>query len=120
MRLRELERDAEAVRGVYESFLERSRQTSAQVTLEETQARIIAKATPPLYPSSPNRKLNLFVGVMLALTLGGAAVFAAETFDSGLRKTVAWYLAHEDWWQAILERRYQGERLGLAKAEKAG
>ncbi|MCG8442938.1 MAG: polysaccharide biosynthesis tyrosine autokinase [Caulobacterales bacterium] len=85
VRLRELERDAEAVRGVYESFLERSRQTSAQVTLEETQARIIAKATPPLYPSSPNRKLNLFVGVMLALTLGGAAVFAAETFDSGLR-----------------------------------
>ncbi len=43
-----------------------------------------------------------------------------ETFASGLRKTVAWYLAHEEWWQSILDRRYQGERLGLAKSEKAG
>ena len=43
-----------------------------------------------------------------------------ETFASGLRKTVEWYLAREDWWQAILERRYQGERLGLAQTEKAG
>ncbi|HEY9548246.1 MAG TPA: dTDP-glucose 4,6-dehydratase [Kiloniellaceae bacterium] len=42
-----------------------------------------------------------------------------ESFESGLRKTVAWYLAHEDWWRGILERRYQGERLGLAKGPKA-
>jgi dTDP-glucose 4,6-dehydratase len=38
-----------------------------------------------------------------------------ESFESGLRKTVAWYLDHEDWWRGILARRYQGERLGLAK-----
>ncbi|MGF1628153.1 MAG: dTDP-glucose 4,6-dehydratase [Kiloniellaceae bacterium] len=42
-----------------------------------------------------------------------------ESFASGLRKTVAWYLDHEDWWRAILARRYQGERLGLSKAQKA-
>jgi len=42
-----------------------------------------------------------------------------ESFASGLRKTVAWYLDHEDWWRGILARRYQGERLGLAKAQKA-
>lgn len=43
-----------------------------------------------------------------------------ETFQSGLRKTVAWYLGHEDWWRGIQARRYQGERLGLAKSKKAG
>lgn len=43
-----------------------------------------------------------------------------ESFASGLRKTVAWYLGQEDWWRAILERRYQGERLGLVKAQRAG
>jgi len=43
-----------------------------------------------------------------------------ESFESGLRKTVAWYLEHEDWWRGILERRYQGERLGLSKGAKAG
>ena len=36
-----------------------------------------------------------------------------ETFESGLRKTVEWYLANEDWWQSILDGSYQGERLGL-------
>ncbi len=35
-----------------------------------------------------------------------------ETFDSGLAKTVDWYLANKDWWQAILDGRYAGERLG--------
>jgi len=36
-----------------------------------------------------------------------------ETFESGLRKTVAWYLENREWWQAILNGSYQGERLGL-------
>ena len=30
-------------------------------------------------------------------------------------KTVAWYLANPTWWQAILDGRYQGERLGLSQ-----
>ena len=37
-----------------------------------------------------------------------------ESFVSGMRKTVAWYLANTDWWQPILEDRYAGERLGAA------
>jgi dTDP-glucose 4,6-dehydratase len=38
---------------------------------------------------------------------------AAETFESGLRRTVEWYVANRDWWTPILTR-YGGERLGLA------
>ncbi len=36
-----------------------------------------------------------------------------ETFASGLRQTVAWYLANEAWWQAVLSRTYRLERQGL-------
>jgi dTDP-glucose 4,6-dehydratase len=39
---------------------------------------------------------------------------AAETFESGLRRTVEWYVARRDWWAPILKARYGGERLGLA------
>ncbi|MHB8528230.1 MAG: dTDP-glucose 4,6-dehydratase [Caulobacteraceae bacterium] len=39
---------------------------------------------------------------------------AKETFESGLERTVAWYLDNEWWWRPILARRYSGERLGLA------
>ena len=36
-----------------------------------------------------------------------------ETFASGLRRTVEWYLENEPWWSAIRETSYGGERLGL-------
>ena len=34
------------------------------------------------------------------------------TFEDGIARTVVWYLANEDWWQPILDGRYQTERLG--------
>src|SRR5690554_6903204 len=37
-----------------------------------------------------------------------------ETFESGLRKTVMWYLENPGWWQRIRQHHYQGERLGVA------
>ena len=37
-----------------------------------------------------------------------------ETFETGLRKTVKWYLANESWWQRVLDGSYQGERLGAS------
>lgn len=36
-----------------------------------------------------------------------------ETFDSGLRRTVQWYLANRAWWQRIRDKVYAGERLGV-------
>lgn len=35
-----------------------------------------------------------------------------ETFESGIRQTVSWYLSHSDWWQRVLNGSYQMERLG--------
>jgi len=39
---------------------------------------------------------------------------AQETFDSGIAKTVRWYLDNAWWWQPLRER-YDGQRLGLVK-----
>ena len=30
-----------------------------------------------------------------------------ETFETGIRKTVQWYLDNEDWWQNIVSGEYQ-------------
>lgn len=35
-----------------------------------------------------------------------------ETFETGLRRTVQWYLDNPAWWQAIRSGKYRGERLG--------
>lgn len=39
-----------------------------------------------------------------------------ESFESGLRKTVRWYVDNVEWWQRIRARRYNGERLGIKAA----
>ena len=44
---------------------------------------------------------------------------AAETFETGLAKTVRWYLDNRPWWQAILDRGYKAERIGLSRAAEA-
>lgn len=37
----------------------------------------------------------------------------SETFESGITKTVQWYLDNKQWWRAIQDGSYRGERLGL-------
>lgn len=38
---------------------------------------------------------------------------ARETFETGIRKTVEWYLANPEWWSPLREKVYTGQRLGL-------
>ena len=42
-----------------------------------------------------------------------------ETFATGLRQTVQWYLDNREWWQRVQDGSYQGERLGLANRRAA-
>lgn len=37
-----------------------------------------------------------------------------ETFETGMRKTVRWYLDNEPWWRRVRDGSYRGERLGLS------
>jgi capsular exopolysaccharide synthesis family protein len=84
VRLNELERNAQASRSLYESYLTRYKETSTQEGLAQPDARLVSLAPPPTKPSSPNLRLNAIVGVVLALAGGLAAVGLAETFDAGI------------------------------------
>jgi dTDP-glucose 4,6-dehydratase len=39
---------------------------------------------------------------------------AEENFESGIEKTVRWYVDERPWWRAILERGYAAKRVGLS------
>jgi dTDP-glucose 4,6-dehydratase len=43
---------------------------------------------------------------------------ARSTFETGIRRTVEWYLDNAWWWQPIREVRYRGERLGLSNGPR--
>lgn len=77
VRLHELQREAEANRTLYESYLARYKETSAQESLEMPDSRVVTRASIPIRPSSP--KTMLILGLALMLGLGGGCVFAFLT-----------------------------------------
>ncbi len=43
---------------------------------------------------------------------------AEETFETGIKKTVRWYLERADWWKPLRDNVYRGERLGLCSSQE--
>ncbi len=86
IRLRELQRDAQANRAVYESFLNRFKQTSQQETLKTADTRIITQAVPNSVPSFPNKTRALALALIGFTTLGLGLAFLLEYFDNSIKK----------------------------------
>ena len=83
VRLRELERDVEASRDVYQAFLKRSRETEEQESLNTSSARIIGEATVPqrrAFP--PSMSLIAMVGLMLGALAAAAWIITADRLPS--------------------------------------
>ena len=81
VRLRELQREAEANRTLYEAFLARYKETSAQESLELPDSRVISKAEIPLKPSYPKTSIILALALILGGGVGSVLAFAADYFD---------------------------------------
>jgi uncharacterized protein involved in exopolysaccharide biosynthesis/Mrp family chromosome partitioning ATPase len=83
VRLRELERDVEASRDVYQSFLKRSRETEEQESLNTSSARIIGEATVPqrrTFP--PAMSLLAMIGFALGALAATGWIIAADQFSA--------------------------------------
>src|SRR4030081_2991474 len=79
VRLRELEREVEASRDVYQSFLKRSRETEEQESLNTSSARIIGEATVPQRRSFPPAvSLLAMIGFMLGALAASGLVVAPD------------------------------------------
>ena len=80
--LRELERDVQASRAVYESFLVRSRETGEQEQVDTKNIRIISKADRPIVRSSPPPSLILgLAAALLGFASGVGIVIMRETAE---------------------------------------
>jgi uncharacterized protein involved in exopolysaccharide biosynthesis/Mrp family chromosome partitioning ATPase len=83
VRLRELERDVEASRDVYQSFLKRSRETEEQETLNTSNARIIGEATVPqrrVFP--PGMSLVAMIGFIIGVLAAASWVVATDRLSA--------------------------------------
>ena len=84
VRLRELEGEAEAARAIYRAFLDRYRETRAQTGVEQADARIVSRATPPTSRSAPNLMLSIALALVLSVAAGVVAVILAARLRTGL------------------------------------
>jgi capsular exopolysaccharide synthesis family protein len=79
--LAQLQRDADAAQTLYEAFLNRAKETTAQQATAEADARVNSIALPPSKPSSPNIAINMFLGLLFGLGLGVSTAFFIERWN---------------------------------------
>lgn len=85
IRLRELMREAETTRSVYESFLGRVKEMGEQMRIYTPDARVISPAPVPKKPSWPVPKLVLAAALFLGVATGGSLGLMRERFDRSVR-----------------------------------
>ncbi|MCB9944465.1 MAG: polysaccharide biosynthesis tyrosine autokinase [Geminicoccaceae bacterium] len=85
--LRELEREADSSRQLYESFLQRYKETREQQGIIENDVRVISRAAPPEQPSSPGPKIFAAAGFGSSVMIGLMLALLFERLDNGLRST---------------------------------
>lgn len=87
VQLRELEREAEATRAVYNAFLVRARETSEQQGLDTTNARVISRALKPRDAAWPPRAIILVAALLGGLGLGSGLALLREAGSETIRST---------------------------------
>ena len=82
--LDDLQRRASTSQALYESYLNRYKETGAQEGAEKADARVISLAEVPTIPTSPHPKLNFVLALLLGTAFGLTAALVAEMTFSGI------------------------------------
>lgn len=83
--LRQLQREAKAIRSLYEGFLNRFKQVAEQQDLQMADARIVARAEVPISPYFPNPVIFAAFGMCFGVVIGYLIAFLLEYLDRGYR-----------------------------------
>ncbi len=83
--LQQLTREADASKLLYEYFLSRLKETSAQQGIQQADSHLLSKAVVPAYPSAPRKSLIGAMSVVLGLMLGAAMVLIREARQNTFR-----------------------------------
>jgi len=80
-----LKREVDSTRLIFQSLMQSSKETGISTQMRTTNVRIIDPAEQPRSPMSPNRSLNMTMGVFGGLGLGLVLAFFFEYFDDRIK-----------------------------------
>jgi len=85
IRLHELEREAQANRDLFQAFLSRAKETSAQLDMQLPDSRVVSAATAPTKPHYPSRTPLIGIAFFGSLGLGIGMALARAALAKGVR-----------------------------------
>lgn len=85
VQLRQLQREAESNRTIYESFLNRFKETREQEDIQQPDARVVSEAVVPVLPSFPRYTFFMLLAIGGGFLLGVALIVTVERLDGGFR-----------------------------------
>lgn len=80
-----LARDVENAQRSYDLLLNRYNQSNLESQNRQSNASMLARATPPGAPSSPKVAANLMIGLFFGIAVGLGVAFSLEQFDKRIR-----------------------------------
>ncbi len=85
IKLREIEREADASRELLRAFLARAKETQEQTNTSTPEARVITTANVPSRPAKPSKGLIVSLALLGGLGVGIARALASDHFDKAIR-----------------------------------
>lgn len=85
VQLRDLERQAQANRTLYENFLAQYKETQTQDSFQQPDADIISRAAIPLLPSFPQKPVLILLSALASLVIGLLLAMICQNLDSAIR-----------------------------------
>lgn len=83
--VRQLEREADVARSLYENLLTRLQETTAQQDLQDPDARVLSPAERPLFPIGQQKNRNLLIATVIGGVVGIGIAFLLDRLNNTFR-----------------------------------
>lgn len=113
--LRELQREVDGNRALYDTFMTRLKETAATSDMENANARVVDKAVVPKEPIKPKKSLIVAIAALLALFIGVGLTLLLDALNNTFKSTEAVEGRLNIPVFGILPKIKQGERSDLAR-----
>jgi polysaccharide biosynthesis transport protein len=85
IKYKELQREVESNQRIYDTLLQRAKETSISERMETSNIDVVDRATIPMTPIAPQKKRNILLGFFAGLILGATLAFFFEYLDNSIK-----------------------------------